>query len=62
VLGYCVAGTCVEDEHGCDGAKYGDEGLRGVKSSAEGMGDVGVSLRLCFGQGRMLQLFRQRLR
>jgi hypothetical protein len=38
VLGYCVAGTCVEDEHACDGAKYGDEGLRGVKSSAEGMG------------------------
>jgi hypothetical protein len=41
VLGYCVAGTCVEDEHACDGAEYGEEGLRGVKSSVEGMGDMG---------------------
>jgi hypothetical protein len=31
VLGYYVAGTCVEDEHGCDGAKYGEEGLRESK-------------------------------
>jgi hypothetical protein len=47
VLGYCVAGTCLEDEHGCDGAKHGEEGLRGVKSSGIGMGCAGVSLGLC---------------